>query len=168
MRNLIVLTDYDPQWPEIFRREAEGIRAALGSKTLCLEHVGSTSVHGLAAKPVIDIVLAVGNSADEAAWVPDLEAAGYTLRIREPDWFEHRMLKGPNTDINLHVFSDRCPEIERMLLFRNWLRSSEGDRKLYEQTKRALALRDWESVQDYADAKAGIVGEIMARAGGGR
>ena len=88
-----------------------------------LEHAGSTSVPGLAAKPRIDIMLAVPDSADEPSYVPALEAAGYVLRIREPDWYEHRVFKGPDTDVNLHVFSAGCPEIARMLLFRDWLRT---------------------------------------------
>ena len=119
---------------------------------------------GLAAKPIIDIVLVVADSADEGAYARSLEAAGYVLRIREPDWFEHRMFKGPDTDINLHVFSFGCPEIERTLRFRDWLRANAGDRALYERTKRALATREWEHVQNYADAKTAIIDEILARA----
>ncbi len=119
---------------------------------------------GLAAKPVIDIVLAVSDSADEGAYVASLEAAGYVLRIREPHWFEHRMFKGPDTDINLHVFSLGCSEIERTLRFRDWLRANATDRELYEQTKRELATEDWELVQNYADAKTAIIDEIRSRA----
>jgi GrpB-like predicted nucleotidyltransferase (UPF0157 family) len=93
-----------------------------------------------------------------------LEAAAYVLRIREPDWYEHRMFKGPATDINLHVFSLGCQEIERMLLFRDWLRSNESDRRLYERTKRELARKDWKYTQNYADAKTTVIEEILARA----
>ena len=126
--------------------------------------MGSTSVPGLAAKPKIDILLVLLDTADEPAYVPLLEATGYVLRIREPDWHEHRMFKGPDTDINLYCFSEGCPEIRRMLTFRNWLRSNEGDRALYERAKRELAARTWKYVQDYADAKTSIVEEILARA----
>src|SRR5581483_10882254 len=149
----IQLVEYDPEWPRLFEREAARIRAALGERVVLLEHVGSTSVPGLAAKPRIDIILAVANSADETSYVPALEGAGYVLHIREPDWFEHRVFKGPDTDINLHVFSQGCSEIDRMLLFRDWLRSNEADRQLYERTKRELAQRNWKYVQNYADAK---------------
>ena len=93
-----------------------------------------------------------------------MEEAGYVLRIREPDWFEHRLFKGPDTDINLHVFSAGSPEIERMLLFRDWLRSNEADRELYLKTKRDLAQREWKYTQNYADAKTSVVREIVARA----
>ena len=161
----ITLAEYDPGWPRLFEREAERIRGLLGGRALLVEHAGSTSVPGLAAKPVIDIVLAVADSSDEASYVPALEAAGYVLRIREPDWYEHRLFKGPDTNINLHVFSQGCEEIDVMLAFRDHLRTDEADRELYERTKRELAARDWEYVQDYADAKTEVVKQIVARAG---
>ena len=160
----IELVDYDPAWPQLFAREAERVRAALGDGVRVLEHVGSTSVPGLAAKPRIDMLLVVADSTDEAAYMPALEAAGYVLHIREPDWYEHRMFKGPDTAVNLHVFSPGCPEIERMLLFRDWLRGNAADRHLYERTKRELARRTWAYGQHYADAKSPVVEEIIARA----
>src|SRR5579863_9637009 len=90
----IRIVDYDVRWPAFFEHESERIRAALGDRVQRIEHVGSTSVPGLAAKPVIDILLVVKDSADEPAYVPSLEAAGYVLRIREAEWFEHRSFKG--------------------------------------------------------------------------
>lgn len=160
----VQIVDYDPEWPRLFEREAARIRAALGDKVLSLEHVGSTSVPGLAAKPRIDMQLVVADSSNEPAYVPDLEAAGYVLQIREPDWYEHRMFKGPDTDVNLHVYTFGCPELDRVLLFRNWLRSHDSDRQLYERTKRELARVDWKYMQNYADAKTAVVEEIIARA----
>ena len=161
----IVLVDYDPEWPVRFEREAERIRAALGDKALLLEHAGSTSVPGLVAKPIIDIVLAVPDSTDEDGYVPALEDAGYVLRIREPDWYEHRLVKPPDHSANVHIFSEGCVEIDRMLAFRDRLRASEADRELYERTKRELAARAWAYTQDYADAKTEVVEQIIARAG---
>jgi GrpB-like predicted nucleotidyltransferase (UPF0157 family) len=158
----VEIVDYDPAWPRLFAREAERIDAALGSLALLIEHVGSTSVPDLAAKPLIDILLVVADSAAEPAYRPALEAAGYGLRIREPDWYQHRMFKGPDTNLNLHVFSEGCEEIDRMLRFRDWLRSNDDDRMLYERTK--LGQRAWKHVQYYADAKTAVVREIMARA----
>ncbi len=131
---------------------------------LRVKHAGSTSVPGLPAKPIIDMVLEVLDSSDEAAYVLDLEAAGYLLTIREPDWYEHRQLKGPDDDINLHVFSAGCEETDRMLAFRDWLRSNRADRDLYAQTKRDLASGGWKYIQQYADAKTAVIGEIMNRA----
>lgn len=160
----ITLLEYDPLWPKLFEREASRIRSVLSNKALQIEHVGSTSVPGLCAKPIIDILLVVPDSADETTYVSDLEGAGYTLRIREPDWFEHRMFKGPDTDINLHVFSKGASEIDRMLRFRDWLRINNSDRDNYAHVKRNLAQRVWRHVQHYADAKNSIVQEIMERA----
>lgn len=160
----IHLADYDPEWPRLFEREAARVRGILGDRVLLLEHVGSTSVPGLAAKPRIDMLLVVADTADEPAYVPDLQAGGYVLHIREPSWYEHRLFKGPDTDINLHVFSAGCPESERMLVFRDWLRSHSGDRQLYERTKRELARQEWKYVQNYADAKSTVVRAILARA----
>lgn len=160
----IHLQDYDPEWPLLFEREHERICRALGERALLVEHVGSTSVTGLAAKPVIDIVLVVASSADEQTYVPELENAGYVLRIREPEWNEHRVLQGPDTNVNLHVFSQGCPEVDRMLLFRDRLRRSEADRERYELAKRELAQQNWKYVQYYADAKTAVVREIIARA----
>jgi GrpB-like predicted nucleotidyltransferase (UPF0157 family) len=161
----VTLVDYDPAWPALFEREANRIRAALGDTVVRLEHTGSTSVPGLAAKPIIDITLIVPDSADEAAYLPQLEAEGYVLRIREPHWHEHRVLKGPDTDVNLHVFSPGSVELERMVGFRDWLRAHPDDRELYERTKRDLAARTWRHIQHYADAKTAVVEEIIARAG---
>jgi GrpB-like predicted nucleotidyltransferase (UPF0157 family) len=161
----ITLVDYDPAWPGLFEREGARIRKALGSRVLRLEHTGSTSVPGLAAKPIIDMTLIVPDSGDEPVYAPDLEAAGYVLRIREPEWYEHRVFKGPDTNVNLHVFSPGCPELERMVGFRDWLRTHDDDRDLYERTKRDLAAREWQYVQHYADAKTAVVESIIARAG---
>jgi GrpB-like predicted nucleotidyltransferase (UPF0157 family) len=160
----IELVGYDPAWPRLFEREAERVRGALGERALRVEHVGSTSVPGLAAKPIVDIVLVVCRSSEEDAYVPALEAAGYRLTIREPDWFQHRVFKGPATNINMHVFSDGCEEVERMLAFRDHLRRDDADRELYLRTKRELAARTWRYVQNYADAKSTVVAEIMTRA----
>jgi GrpB-like predicted nucleotidyltransferase (UPF0157 family)/pantothenate kinase len=160
----IELSPYDPAWPAAYAGEAAAIRAVLGDRVRLLEHAGSTSVPGLAAKPRIDIVLEVPDSADESAYVPDLEAAGHVLRVREPDWFEHRMFRGPGADINLHVFSAGCEETRRMLAFRDHLRTDAADRALYQRTKEDLAARTWRHVQHYADAKSKVIAEIMVRA----
>jgi GrpB-like predicted nucleotidyltransferase (UPF0157 family) len=163
----INVVEYDPAWPALFAREEARIRAILGDRVVRLEHTGSTSVPGLAAKPIVDITMTVSDVLDEPAYVSDLEAAGYRLVIREqePEWYDHRVLKGPDTNVNLHVFSAGCVELDRMVGFRDWLRSHAEDRELYESTKRDLVGRDWKYVQNYADAKGEVVESIMARAG---
>jgi GrpB-like predicted nucleotidyltransferase (UPF0157 family) len=160
----IRLADPDPEWAMQYAREEKRIRAALGPRAAQVEHVGSTSVPGLAAKPVIDIVLTVIDSADEAEYLPDVEAAGYVLQFREPDWYAHRFLRDRDPDVQLHVFTVGSPEVERMLLFRDRLRTRSEDRELYERTKRELAARRWDYIQDYADAKSAVIEEIISRA----
>jgi GrpB-like predicted nucleotidyltransferase (UPF0157 family) len=164
LNSTIYLAPYDPTWPSLFTQLKKHIHEALGDDLLLLEHVGSTAVPGLSAKPVIDMVLAVADSSDESSYVKPLEEKGYTLRVREPDWYEHRLLKAPDVQGNLHVFSDGCKEIEQMLLFRDWLRNHADDRLLYEETKRELAARTWKYTQNYADAKTEVVQQILARA----
>jgi GrpB-like predicted nucleotidyltransferase (UPF0157 family) len=164
LNGTIFLADYDPAWRQSYADEASKIHAALGERILLLEHVGSTSVPGLAAKPLLDILLVVADTTDEAAYVPALEAQGYELRIREPDWHEHRMLRGLTPAVNLHIFNPGCVEIRRMLLMRDWLRANPADRTLYERTKRDLARREWKYTQNYADAKSDVVEAILARA----
>jgi len=160
----IVLDEYNPLWPVLFNQEATRIRNALGNRARQIHHVGSTAIPGLCAKPIIDILLVVADASDELAYVSDLELLGYTLRIREPDWFQHRLLRGPNSDINLHVFSENTSEVQRMLRFRDWLLKNDSDKQKYKNEKRRLAQQIWQYVQDYADAKTAVIQEIMERA----
>jgi GrpB-like predicted nucleotidyltransferase (UPF0157 family) len=160
----VVLADADPRWADAFQEQRRRIRAALGPGALAVEHAGSTSVPGLAAKPILDIVLVVDDSADEPSYVPALVAAGYLLHLREPGWFEHRLLTPEQPSVNLHVFSAGCVEVDQMLCFRDRLRQVPADRDLYERVKRELAGRQWAFVQDYADAKSAVVQEILGRA----
>jgi len=164
VNSTIYLAPYDPNWPDLFSRLETRVREALGDKVLTLEHVGSTSIEGLSAKPIIDMLLVVTDSADEASYVPYLESQGFLLRIREPDWYEHRLLKGTDIKANLHVFSEGCEEVKRMLTFRNWLRTHDQDKELYEKSKRRLARQTWKYTQHYADAKTEVVQEILSRA----
>jgi GrpB-like predicted nucleotidyltransferase (UPF0157 family) len=160
----IVIANYNPAWPERFRQEEVKIVAALGEAALSVEHIGSTSVPGLAAKAIVDVLLVVEDSGDEASYLPAMEEAGYVLRVREPDFDEHRMFRTPEKDVHVHVFSAGSPEIERYLLLRDRLRQNEGDRELYAQTKRELAKQDWPTMEHYAEAKAEVVERIISRA----
>jgi len=164
----IDLCEPDPAWPRRFDDAVGSIRDALAGRVLLLEHVGSTSVPGLPAKPIIDIVMAVADSSDESSYVPALERIGYVLRVREPDWYEHRMLRGPDADVNLHVFTDDADEINRMLTFRDRLRADPDARHRYATTKRQLAAQRWKYVQNYADAKSAVIDEIIGAPPDGR
>lgn len=166
----VVVAEYDPRWPAWFEEQDDKIRTALGPIAVRSEHVGSTSVPGLAAKPVIDIALAVPDSSAEDSFVPALEAAGFRFYLREPEQHEHRLFYcraefGHDHAVNLHVYTAGCVEFDRYLVFRDWLRVNEDDRALYQQTKQELAKRDWEFVQDYADAKTAVIQQIRDRAG---
>lgn len=169
----VTIVAYDPSWPELYETERQRIVNALGSRVLSLDHVGSTAVPGLAAKPIIDIMLVVEDCANDDAYLQDLEAAGYVLRIREPvesptEHFTgtepHRVLKGSEIDLNLHVWSRNSPEIERTLTFRDWLRTHDDDRALYQDTKLKLASQQWDNIQQYAESKSEVIGQIRARA----
>lgn len=159
----IRLADPDPQWPALFDTLARRTREALGDRVLVLEHVGSTSVPALAAKPIVDMLLQVPDVEDEAAYVPALEAVAFRFHLREPEWYAHRLLKGTDIAANLHVFGTPCEEADHMLEFRDRLRADEAARDLYENTKRSLATRDWAVVQEYADAKTDVIHAILGR-----
>ena len=164
-RQGIRIVDYDPTWPVKFETQRQIIARALGDAALRIEHIGSTSVPGLAAKPIIDILIAVENSVDEFNYLPQLEAAGYVLRVREPDWHEHRMLRTSAKDVHVHVYSAGCVEVERVLSFRDHLRTHAQDRRRYEETKRTLAQIDWPDMNAYADAKTEVIESILLSVG---
>jgi GrpB-like predicted nucleotidyltransferase (UPF0157 family) len=160
----ITIVDYDPNWPEQFEKHANVISNALGETALRIEHIGSTAVPELRSKPIIDILVAVSNSADESTYLPQLETAGYLLRVREPDWNEHRMFRTPERDVHIHIYSVDCPEIQRNLRFRDRLRQNAGDRNLYEGVKRQLATKQWSDMDAYAKAKTEVIEQILRRA----
>ena len=163
-KRVIDIVAYDPSWPETYTRHNQMISQALGKTALQIEHIGSTAVPQLPAKPIIDILVVVPDSAHEPAYLPALENACYELRVREPDWHQHRMVRTPSKDVHIHVYSQGCPEIERNLLFREWLRAHPDDRQLYAQTKQSLAGRDWPDMNAYADAKTYVIERILSRA----
>lgn len=161
----ITITPYDSAWPATFTIEQARVLAALGARALGVEHVGSTAVPGLSAKNRLDIDLIVADPADEAAYVPALESAGYALRTREPDWYQHRCLWNEGHTANLHVFGPDCDEHLRHLIFRDWLRAHPEDRNFYEAEKRRAAADNRWSMSAYNAQKAVSIIEILQRAG---
>ncbi|WP_218003828.1 GrpB family protein [Herbiconiux solani] len=157
----LVLEDYDEAWATSAAEHRHRIRTALGDTARLVEHIGSTSVPGLAAKPIIDLLVTVDDVSDEGRYLDALIGAGYELRVREPG---HRMLRSPARDVHLHVWPDGDAAVENYLLFRDRLRSDAADRALYESTKRSLIARDWADMNEYADAKTAVVTAILARA----
>lgn len=158
----IAIVPYDPRWPRRYETLAAGIRAALGDAALHVEHVGSTSVEGLAAKDVIDIDLTVADPRDEDAYLPPLVGLGYVLTIREPSFHEHRCLRFADPRVNLHVFGPDCPETIRHRMFRDWLRTHPEDLAYYEDAKRA-AVPGGGLVMDYNARKQHAIRDIYDR-----
>ena len=153
----------DPAWPQWYAAARDRVLGALGDRVLAIEHVGSTSVPGLWAKPTVDVDLTVADSAAEDAWLPDLEAAGFELRVREPDWEEHRLLRGLEPTTNLHVFSPGAREPRRHLMFRDWLRGHPDDRERYAELKREVAARGFTDAMLYNNAKAWFVYDLYEK-----
>ena len=157
----IVLVPYDPRWPAAFEEQRARILGALSSRAKRVEHIGSTAVPGLSAKPIIDIQVSVVDLDDESAYVPALQDAGYVLRVREP---RHRMLRTPALDVHVHVCTVDSEWERRHLLLRDWLRRSDSDRARYAEVKAELGTQSWPTMNHYADAKSSIIAEIMKRA----
>jgi GrpB-like predicted nucleotidyltransferase (UPF0157 family) len=134
------IEEHDPAWQRQYDLLAEEVGTALGSRALAIQHIGSTAVPGLPAKPIIDVDLAVPDPADEAAYVPQLQALGYVHWLTEPDWHQHRLLKRLGEPrVHLHVFGPGCPELVRHRMFRDWLATHPDDRARYADAKRSAA-----------------------------
>jgi GrpB-like predicted nucleotidyltransferase (UPF0157 family) len=163
----VEITEADPTWPQQYAELDARIRSALGWRVLALEHVGSTSVPGLAAKPVIDIDLTVADPNDEAAYAPALASAAFELRIREPWWFGHRALSAVDPRCNLHVFGYDSPELVKHRIFRDWLRGNPDECDLYARAKRQAAdaaNAAGEHIMEYNARKEVVIREIYRRA----
>jgi GrpB-like predicted nucleotidyltransferase (UPF0157 family) len=159
----IQVVEHDPEWTEQFSYLRSVIETALGERALAVRHVGSTSVQGLWAKPVIDVDLIVTDAGREADYLPQLEPAGFRLTIREPDWEQHRCLTFDTPNCNLHVFGPDAVEPQRHLAFREWLATHPKDRSVYAALKRELAEERFADVMDYNNRKGGLVYDIYER-----
>jgi GrpB-like predicted nucleotidyltransferase (UPF0157 family) len=162
----VQLVQHDPAWSHRFSRHAQRIRGALGGRAKRVEHIGSTAVPGLSAKPIIDILLVVDDPADEASYLPELEVAGYELRVREADFDEHRMLRTPTRNVHIHVFPPWSAEIDRYVTLRDHLAACPPARAAYEVRKRELANLQWPTMDHYATAKGAVIDALIAEAGG--
>ena len=155
------LHSHDEQWAGLYLDHRRRILNALAAASVGVEHIGSTSVPGLAAKPIIDIVVTVDDITAEEDYLDALLAAGYELRTREPG---HRLVRTPTRDVHVHIYQQGAPEVAEYLLLRDWLRSNADDRDLYESTKRSLLRSRWDDMNAYADAKTDVIRAITARA----
>ncbi|HXH36083.1 MAG TPA: GrpB family protein [Plantibacter sp.] len=157
----LVLHRSDERWAGIYLEHRARIEQALDGSDIDVEHIGSTSVPGLAAKPIVDIVVAVDDITAEEDYLTPLLDAGYELRVREPG---HRLVRTPARDVHVHLYERNASAVEEYLLFRDHLRSDAVDRALYERTKRALLEQEWDDMNDYADAKTDVIRAIKTRA----
>lgn len=155
------LAEYDARWPEQFEEHRRRIAHALGPRAQRIEHIGSTSVPGLAAKPVIDVLVA-GAMPEDARVRTALERAGYGIIVDEPG---HALFAPSDRTAHVHLWAEP-QDVERHLLFRDWLRRHPEDCALYEHVKREFTKRQWETQNDYAEAKTAVVHTIMRRARG--
>ena len=157
----LVIEEHDPSWTSAFIEHEHRIRAALGATAKQVEHIGSTSVPGLAAKPIIDILVVVDDVTAEEDYLPQLLDTGYMLRVREPG---HRLVRTPELDVHVHILETGDVAADDYLLLRDRLRTDQGDRELYERTKRDLVAQDWPDMNAYSDAKGQVIAEIKQRA----
>ncbi|MEV7692739.1 GrpB family protein [Microbacterium sp. NPDC089189] len=157
----VTLHDYDDRWPGMYLAHRKRILDALSEAATGIEHIGSTSVPGLAAKPIIDLVVTVDDVTAEEDYLPALLAAGYRLRVREPG---HRLVRTPERDVHVHIYDAAAPAVDEYLLLRDRLRDDPDDRALYERTKRDLLTRRWDDMNAYANAKTDVIRAIKDRA----
>lgn len=155
------LHGYDERWVGVYLDNRRQILNALAPTDVGVEHIGSTSVPGLAAKPIIDIVVTVDDITAEEDYLDALLVAGYELRTREPG---HRLVRTPTRDVHVHIYQRGDPAVVEYLLLRDRLRSDADDRALYESTKRSLLRSRWDDMNAYADAKTDVIFAIKARA----
>ncbi len=163
-KRVIEIVPYRSNWPLQFQSHSERIKNVLGETALRIEHIGSTSVEGLDAKPIIDILVVVFDPAKENLYLPGMLSEGYELRVREPGFEEHRMFRTPERDVHVHFYPAESGEIERYLLFRDFVRTNPEARDQYAALKRELSKSDWADMNEYADAKTNFIEGIIRRA----
>jgi GrpB-like predicted nucleotidyltransferase (UPF0157 family) len=165
----VELAEPDARWPARFEDEAAKIRAALGDLVSRIEHIGSTSVPGMPAKPVIDIQVSLTSLAPRDAWRAPLVAAGYRYRL-DPSTIEHEFVHRDAHDgarlVNVHLCPSGSRWEARHLWFRDRLRSSESDREAYARLKRELAATHRRDMHTYADRKTTFIRGLEAREDG--
>lgn len=157
----LFLVEHDPRWADTYAEHATRVRAALGDTAIAVEHIGSTAVAGLAAKPIIDVLVTVPDITAEESYLDPLVVAGYVLRVREPG---HRLVRTPALDVHIHLLEPDDPAAADYLLLRDHLRVDAADRRLYEETKRELTGRGWSDMNAYAEAKTEVIEAIKTRA----
>ncbi len=164
----VELVEYDPSWPEKFQREKKKIMEAIGKYVVTIDHIGSTAIPFIIAKPVIDIQIGVKTLRDAVHCIPKLEKLGYeylaSIESLEPN---RRLFRKPaegKKKYLLHMWEHQTEEWENFLLFRDYLREHTETAKEYEFVKKHMAKRFPENEVAYSIGKEGFIQVILQRA----
>jgi GrpB-like predicted nucleotidyltransferase (UPF0157 family)/predicted GNAT family N-acyltransferase len=166
LKRIIKIVPYQSNWPEMFEAEAKLIQQALGSTCIAIHHIGSTSVPGLCAKPIIDILPVVKNIQEVDGATKAMEQLGYEAKGEFGIAFRRYFQKGKETrTFNVHVYEEGDPEINRYLKFRDWMRTHEEDARAYAQLKMELAEKFPEDILQYTSGKDAFIAAVDAKDG---
>jgi GrpB-like predicted nucleotidyltransferase (UPF0157 family) len=157
----VQLVPYDPQWPIEFDKERLEIEKAIGADILSVDHIGSTSIPGLCAKPIIDILIGLKDFGDGFRCVSALEKLGYTFRGEHGIPGRHYFRKGSPRTHHLHMYTRGTPDWQHHILFRDYLRAHAAQRDSYAELKTALAKQYPENREKYLDGKAAFIQNII-------
>jgi len=166
--NEIIIADYDPRWPILYEQERELILSLTGQDVIAIEHIGSTAVPGLGAKPIIDIMAAVGSLRDAQRCFSTLERIGYEYVPEFEDVMPERRYfrksAGRTRTHHLHMVEAESDFWRRHLLFRNFLRAHPATAEQYYRLKKELALKFRTNREAYTDAKTSFIEDVVKRA----
>ncbi len=162
----IEIVEYDPEWPLVFEREAKAILEECSPWITDVQHIGSTSAPGLSAKPILDMMPLAASTDDAARAVSKMEVLGYLYRGDNgiPGRYYFDRVVGGRTVAHVHMFPVRHPDVQRHLIFRDYLRSHPDVLQDYERLKRALASKYRDNRRAYTDEKAEFINLIIETA----
>ncbi len=168
----VIIVEYDPEWPACYEEEKHLILRAVGGKALAIEHIGSTAVLGLGAKPIIDMMAGVHNLTEAEELLPSLREIGYedvTPEPGDPEWYyclgkKHRPDNPRIENYHLHLMKYESETWKRHVAFRDFLRTHPDVAQEYEILKRGLAAKHGSNRLDYTNAKTEFIASVVNRA----
>lgn len=170
MKSFIAIADYDPKWPIMYEEEKAKILSVIGHKVVAIEHIGSTAVPNLGAKPIIDIMVAVRHLSDAEECIEPLKSIGYEyvpeneISIPERRYFQKGTSEAPNQHSHLHMVERTSDFWQRQLLFRDYLRAHPDVANQYCQLKKKLAAKHGSNREAYTDAKTSFIKSVVDQA----
>jgi len=170
VKRSVEIVDYDPKWPVIYAKEKDRILSKIGNKIISLEHVGSTAVQGLGAKPIIDIMVAVRRLSDAEECIKPLRSIGYEYfpehekEIPERRYFQKGPEGIPNKHFHLHMVEQDSDFRQKQLLFRDYLRLHPNVAEQYCKLKRELARKYVSDREAYTEAKTSFIESVITEA----